>query len=153
MASDAHAHPFDLRKLEGDSPRSRERIAIAASAWNLEEWKYHRSLADQRLLEGGAPLVLCFAVHPQLPAAEGASVRQSLETLEQLVEGHRINAVGEAGFDLYDQTFKATLDQQVRLFNAQLALAHKARLPMVLHVRKAWTRFLPCPGSFRLFLR
>lgn len=137
MASDAHAHPFDLRKLEGDSPRSRERIAIAASAWSLEEWEYHRALGDQRVRGGGAPLVLCFAVHPQLPSADGASVRRSLETLEHLVGENKINAVGEAGFDLYDGAFRATEDLQVELFDAQLALARGARLPMVLHVRRA----------------
>jgi TatD DNase family protein len=140
MASDAHAHPFDLRKLEGDAPRSRDRIAIAASAWSAEEWEYHRTLAEQRVRRGGAALVLCFAVHPQLPASDGASVPQSLETLEQLVGENKINAVGEAGFDLYDGVFRATEDLQVELFNAQLSLARKAQLPMVLHVRKAMDR-------------
>jgi len=137
MASDAHAHPFDLRKLEGEPPRSREGIAIAASAWSAEEWEYHRALRDQRTRGGGPPLVLCFAVHPQLPATDGSAVQRSLETLEQLVAEHEISAVGEAGFDLYDGTFRTTEDLQVRLFKAQLALARRARLPMVLHVRKA----------------
>ena len=137
MASDAHAHPYDLRKLEGDFHRSRERIAIAASAWNAEEWEYHRALGDQRVRGGGAPLVLCFAVHPQLPSADGASVSRSLETLERLVEEEKINAVGEAGFDFYDETFRATKELQVELFDVQLALARRARLPMVLHVRRA----------------
>jgi len=152
MASDAHAHPFDLRKLEGDTPRSRERIAIAASAWNAEAMGVPPDPGGTTGQRGRAPLVLCFAVHPQLPAADGASVQRSLETLEQLVGENKINAVGEAGFDLYDGAFRATEDLQVELFNAQLALARKARLPMVLHVRKAMDHvfaFLAPRGSSR----
>jgi len=152
MASDAHAHPFDLRKLEGDTPRSRERIAIAASAWNAEEWEYHRTLAEQRVSGGGPRWFSVSRCTPSFPPADGASVQRSLETLEQLVGENKINAVGEAGFDLYDGAFRATEDLQVELFNAQLALARKARLPMVLHVRKAMDHvfaFLAPRGSSR----
>ncbi|GAB1481295.1 hypothetical protein MASR2M78_01100 [Treponema sp.] len=42
MASDAHAHPYDLMNLEVDAEQERCAlgIACAASAWNMDEFLF-----------------------------------------------------------------------------------------------------------------
>ena len=63
-----------------------------------------------------------------------------LQILEALLDSHRPVAVGEIGLDY----FVADPDRarQQALFEAQLELARAARLPVILHVRKAHDRVL-----------
>lgn len=135
MASDAHAHPFDLSEFDGEAEHKRKaaRIVCAASAWNAEGFEYNSRAAEIY------PAALCFAVHPQLPAkADGAEqVRRSLGLLDALTREERVDAVGECGFDLFDETFRATEKAQDALFEAHLDTAIRCGLPLVLHVRKA----------------
>ena len=68
-------------------------------------------------------------VHPH-DAAGG------LEGLEQLVETASVVAVGECGLDYhYDHSPRPV---QRAVFAAQVALAHRRRLPLVIHTREAW---------------
>ncbi|MDR2069610.1 MAG: TatD family hydrolase [Spirochaetaceae bacterium] len=152
MLTDAHCHPRELllRFPEAEEERRRLGIACAASAWNREDFICHEALARQ-----GAPgLVCCFGVHPQLPAAEAAerlrpgtegvpprfSAGESLALLETLAREGRLGAIGETGFDLYDQTYRATAARQEELFALHLELAVEKRLPLVLHMRRAMDR-------------
>jgi TatD DNase family protein len=88
---------------------------------------------------------LCFSVHPQLPAARfeagkaaaGQLVRESWESLESLAAEGRLEAVGETGFDLYNQAFRETEALQDELFLAHLEIAGRCGLPLVLHIRRA----------------
>jgi TatD DNase family protein len=146
MLTDAHCHPWDLlaRYPQGEEERQRLGVACAASAWRREEFAYNEALA------GPAP-VLCFGVHPQLPAHEGrgsSSVsawdsgdswesRKSLAFLQTLAAEGRIDAVGEAGFDLYSPPYRETEARQDELFAAQLEIALDRGLPLVLHIRRA----------------
>jgi TatD DNase family protein len=88
-------------------------------------------------------MLLCFAVHPQLPASlkggsEGlGTIRESLATLEVLVEEGRLDAIGETGFDLYDRAFRETEVVQDELFAIHLETALRHGLPLVLHIRRA----------------
>ncbi len=68
-------------------------------------------------------------VHPH-EAAGG------IEGLEGLLGGSGVVAVGEAGLDYhYDHSPRAT---QRDVFAAQIDLAHRYRLPLVVHSRSAW---------------
>ena len=148
MASDAHAHPYDLARLESDAETERRLlgIACAASAWHEEEFLFNERLAAAAVSDGAPPVVLCFGVHPQLPAAKGETdgpnaTAASLAFLRSLVAANRLAAIGEAGFDLFhgpgEDGFRETEPLQDDLFRAQLDLAMGARLPMVLHLRRA----------------
>jgi TatD DNase family protein len=159
MASDAHAHPAGLtiRFPESEDERRRLGVSCAASAWKKQDFVFHEELARQALQDGAPPVVLCFAVHPQLPAAEAqglvaetastghdfprtGSVRESLDTLVELAEQGRLQAIGETGFDLYDAAFRETEAIQEELFLTHLEIAIQRGLPMVLHVRRAMHR-------------
>ncbi|MDR2796529.1 MAG: TatD family hydrolase [Spirochaetaceae bacterium] len=139
MASDAHAHPFDLSKLyEGaEAERVKLNLACAGSAWRMEDFLYNERAALR------FPMALCFAVHPQLPAACGAGrcdpkiIRDSLSHLYQFAAEKRIDAVGETGFDLFSSEFRATEKLQEELFDEHLRAAEKYDLPVVLHLRRA----------------
>jgi TatD DNase family protein len=147
MASDAHAHPGNLLERFPGAEQERRSlgVACAASAWNGEEFALHRELALRARSEGAAPMALCFALHPQLPAspvARGTAAgkgffRPLLELLETLAVSSSLNAVGETGFDLYDRTFRATEAVQDELFAAHLEIALRCALPLVIHARRA----------------
>jgi TatD DNase family protein len=135
MASDAHAHPFDLSKLYDGAEAERQALNIicAASAWGAEDFLYNENAAAI------FPMALCFAVHPQLPArAEGSkNVMRSLSLLYRFAENGRIDAVGETGFDLFNREFRETEKIQDELFEHHLSVALKYDFPLVIHARRA----------------
>jgi TatD DNase family protein len=99
-------------------------------------------------------MVLCFAVHPQLPAAAGGGSGNDapdagLGLLETLAAEDRLDAVGETGFDLFDAAFRETEKEQERLFGAHLSLALRKDLPLVLHIRRAMHKVFACSGELK----
>ncbi|GHV85310.1 hypothetical protein AGMMS50230_09180 [Spirochaetia bacterium] len=145
MASDAHAHPHELmlRFPGAEAERRRLGISCAASAWNGGEFAAHEEMAAAANREEEAPLFLCFAVHPQLPAAQGRTAgsikpyRDELDLLAALAAEGRLAAVGETGFDLFNKTFRETEAVQDELFAAHLETAFCRSLPLVIHARRA----------------
>ncbi|MDR3139903.1 MAG: TatD family hydrolase, partial [Treponema sp.] len=128
--------------------------ACAASSGNRRDFSYHEGLAR----EGRLPLILCFAVHPQLPAAEirpvlserpGFSSRDSLALLNSLATENRLDAVGETGFDLYNDLYRATESVQEKLFAVHLEIALAKGLPLVLHVRRAMHKIFALTGELK----
>jgi TatD DNase family protein len=104
-------------------------------------------------------MALCFAVHPQLPAAEGPRegaggglrglIGESLALLETLAGEGRLRAIGETGFDLYDAAFRSTEGLQEELFLRHLETALRRDLPLVLHIRRAMHRVFAHAGALR----
>jgi TatD DNase family protein len=154
MLTDAHCHPRDLllRFPHGEAERLRLGLVCAASAWNREDVICYEGLVRP----APAPRVIrCFGVHPQLAAAEAAAeagerrggeggtkpprffTGESLALLETLAGEGRLDAIGETGFDLYNQTYRETAARQEELFVLHLELAVKKGLPLVLHIRRA----------------
>jgi TatD DNase family protein len=68
--------------------------------------------------------------HPLLPTP-------LIELLEELAQQNRLAAIGETGFDLYNEKFKETEKIQDELFAIHLEAALRYDLPLVLHVRRA----------------
>ena len=144
--TDAHCHPRDLLEYLADAEEERRKAGVvaAASSWNAEEFEYHEGLARKAREEGAPPLFLCFALHPQLAAGEGGfSFSAGLELLRSLALEKRLDAVGETGFDLYNERFRAGEKLQDELFAGHLEVAVKHNLPLVLHVRRAMHKVFP----------
>jgi TatD DNase family protein len=139
MATDAHCHPYYLGQQypEAEADRRRHGVMCAASAWNRDDFLHNESLSKAAQQNNAPHIVLCFGVHPQLPAAVTPDTRDFLSYLETLSRTGRINAVGEIGFDLYNDDFRKTETLQDELFAVQLEFAIAGSLPVVLHVRKA----------------
>lgn len=55
------------------------------------------------------------------------------EAIEKLAEEDVVRAIGETGLDFYRDN--ATEESQIRAFEAQIGIARRARLPLVIHVR------------------
>jgi TatD DNase family protein len=127
-----------------EQERRRLAVSAAASACDLEEFTHNEKLAHNATAENATPLLLCFGVHPQLPAVKIANggrftendLNDKLETLRNLAVESKLSAVGECGFDFYNAAFKETEKTQDALFAAHLEIAINYGLPVVLHVRR-----------------
>lgn len=139
MPSDAHCHPFDMLTSQPHAEANRRALdlVVAASSWNASEFSYHEALAKEAIHNGGPLMALCFGVHPQLPLAKPDAVNASLDTLYQSAETGLLSAIGEVGFDFFDEPFRATEFRQEELFHLQLNLAIVKGLPLILHLRRA----------------
>jgi TatD DNase family protein len=73
------------------------------------------------------------------PNDAGDASDEVLAALDDLAGSPRVVAVGETGLDRYRDT--ATPEQQDRAFRAQLAIARRHDLAVVVHCRDAWD---PC---------
>jgi len=153
VLTDVHCHPFDLSPLFPQMEQERRRLGVyaAASACDMEEFTYNETLSHNAAAENAAPLLLCFGVHPQLPAVKkengspftDSELTGSLETLQNLASAGKIAALGEFGFDLYNAAFKETEKTQDILFETHLEIAIHYNLPIVLHVRRAMHKIFP----------
>jgi TatD DNase family protein len=130
--TDAHCHPSALSEVypQAEDERRFLKLSIAASASSPEDFAYNETIRDERV-------ALCFAVHPQLAAAVESDLRDMLPYLFDLAASGKLDAVGETGFDLFNDEYKACEAIQDRLFEAHLETALRNDLPLVLHVRKA----------------
>jgi TatD DNase family protein len=141
MLTDAHCHPRDLEGFFPAAEEERRRLGVccAASATDPEDFEYHEGLARRAREAGAAPILNCFAVHPQLPAVRPApeGFPELLAALDSFAAAGRLDAVGETGFDLYNAAFRETGPLQEDLFRVHLETARRFDLPVVLHIRRA----------------
>ena len=80
-------------------------------------------------------IFLSYGLHPQ--SAGQINVDENAALLEQLLQQNKLNAIGEAGFDYFNEEFKAAATTQEKMFNLQLDLAQQYNIPIVVHCRKA----------------
>jgi TatD DNase family protein len=68
MLCDAHCHPYDLLSHlpEAENERQQLNVICAASSSNPEEFEYNEQLSLQAKESGAAPILLCYAIHPQM---------------------------------------------------------------------------------------
>ena len=149
--TDAHCHPWDLLEhlAAAEAERRETGTACAASSWNLEQFEYHEGLAKKAREEAAPPLFCCFALHPQLSAGRDFSPSSGIELLQSLAAEGRLDAVGETGFDLYDERYRAGEKLQDEMFTCHLETARKYDLPLVLHVRRALHKIFPFCGELK----
>ena len=79
-------------------------------------------------------------IHPMYVAQAGASALAQLEAaLHAQAHDPHLLAVGEAGLDFFLPQLRTDplRQQQIAVFEAQIRLAKKQRLPLVLHVRQS----------------
>ena len=80
-------------------------------------------------------MYLSYGLHPQ--SAGHIDVKANADFLENLLQQHKLHAIGEAGFDCFNEEFRAQTAIQEEMFNIQLALATQYNMPLVIHCRKA----------------
>lgn len=125
---DAHIHPYDL---VGKAQRAFDpglTAFLCASSHTMEELVFHRRLSGTL---APATMLCSFGIHPQEPDDT------ALEVLDRAIELGMVDAIGECGFDLYNPAFRASLDAQILVWNAQVERSLRHGLPLVIHSRKA----------------
>jgi len=78
----------------------------------------------------------CFPMIGIHPCSVNENWQQELEEYKELLSTHKMYAIGEIGIDLYWD--KSTSDIQKQAFEAQILLAKKEKLPIVIHAREAF---------------
>jgi len=152
MLTDAHCHPADLAEHFPAAEDQRRQLGVmcAASATCTEEFNYCERLSREAQTANAAPLLPCFAVHPQLPAMNQLTIfNEPLTMLEALAAQGRLAAVGETGFDLYNAAFRETEKTQDELFAAHLEIALRHNLPLVIHARRAMHKIFACSAALK----
>lgn len=136
--SDAHFHLPFCGSFSGFSSIPYFGATCAHSREELEEQE-ERAAA---IRPSGSVLVLGFGIHPQLAAGfkSEADIVPYAEYMETLLAAHRIQAVGEAGFDFFTKEYKEGASFQEEAWDAELALAASYGVPVVIHCRKAMDR-------------
>jgi len=76
-------------------------------------------------------VLFSFGIHPQNPVTDEA------DFLYRLLETKCIQAIGECGFDLFNNAYKQTVPDQRRVWDMQIQWAQAFQLPIVIHCRKA----------------
>lgn len=134
---DTHCH-LDVPRFEPDRPDVLARAwaagltgvvvpAIGPDAWEaLLEWPRR----DPRVQVG-------LGIHPQLlPSLPAADDEQHLARLDALLTRGGAIAVGECGLDGPSEA-GAPMERQLRVLHAHFQLAHKHRLPLLVHCYRA----------------
>ena len=132
MISDSHLH---LKQLLEVLPESADFIKENdffgfCSCRKTSEVEFVENFITENPGTAGK-LKITFGIHPQAPD------EKELKTLEKLITENRIAAVGEIGLDRFSEEFSKTFELQKKLFMAQLKIAETAKLPVILHIRKA----------------
>lgn len=133
MFVDAHNHVLDYLEEVGKADAflypSTFSISFCASSNESERFLKQKEICDS--LPSGIKAYYSFGIHPQAPSTN------ELQFLEELLKKNKIIAIGECGFDLFDEAYKATFHLQKEVWEAQLELSLKYQVPMLIHCRKA----------------
>lgn len=142
---DTHCH-LDVKAFDSDRDAviARARAAgvgqIVVPAVDAAHWEGLVGLCRSR--PGLYPALGMHPVYLQRHSSE------HLHALAAVVEKYQPVAVGEIGLDFYIED--ADRQAQRALFEAQLAIANDARLPVILHVRKAHDETLKLLRRYRV---
>ena len=114
---DAHFHLADCIYdgiIKDEFPQD---IAACACAHSIEEWE----TGEKFLAKAAMQIFLSYGLHPQ--SAGYIDIKTNADFLEQLLQNKKLSAIGEAGFDYFNDEFKAAAGLQEEMFNIQLDLA------------------------------
>jgi TatD DNase family protein len=129
MYCDAHIHIADIDKWTPFNGNS----AVCSCFHSIDEW--NRSLSV--IVPQNFCLIRSFGIHPQNP---DIGLIDFLLNLCKHREQTGIQAVGEAGFDLFREEYKQTIESQETVWLAQIDAAQSYNLPLIVHCRHALDR-------------
>lgn len=131
---DSHAHIY-AEQFKNDRDEALAR-ALAAGVEKIYMPNIDHSSIDVMLETEAKHPAQCVSMMGLHPTSVNKDFEKELYLVEDWLNKRRFAAVGECGIDLYwDQTF---LPQQQEALKAQVALAKKHQLPIVLHTRDSF---------------
>jgi TatD DNase family protein len=143
---DTHCH-LDAAEFDADRAQVHQHTRAAGVSHCVIPAVHAANFDSVRTLAHAQGDVYALGIHPLYTAQATA---QDLEQLDHALQQHhddpRLVAVGEIGLDGFvpSLTTPTAWEQQQRFYTAQLALAHKHGLPVILHVRKSADQLLKC---------
>jgi TatD DNase family protein len=142
---DCHNHLADSRLWPQTESLCREAAEAGVTvmlvvAAQVGDWARLSQLATAC---GTLQISRAYGVHPWYAEQWTTAVEQELDSL--LRSGVAV-AVGECGLDF--QHGRENAEQQMSVLRTQLRLAEIHRLPVILHVRKAWPEMLQMLGEY-----
>ena len=147
---DAHFHLADCVYDDIPLPGNDIEWYACTCSHSKEEWEITERFTALRQAQGvvrfanlpsflrklaGQQIYLSYGLHPQ--SAGHINVEENAAFLEQLLQQNKLNAIGEAGFDYFNEEFRKQAATQEEMFNMQLDLAIQYNLPLIVHCRKA----------------
>ncbi len=124
--SDAHIH---ITQIPNWKPVTENGISspVCACAHSPDEWQELSTFA-QKIKQ---PIIISFGIHPQNPNTS------YIQKMEEMIKLKLCNCIGEAGFDLFTDEYKLTIENQTEVWNAQLEFCQTYNLPLIIHCRHA----------------
>jgi TatD DNase family protein len=128
--SDAHFH------LVYSAPLKQFSVPYYAvtCAHDKDEFEAQKKLISAYDCRKDCMILNSFGMHPQMPLIGNA------DFMEDLLREKQIQAIGEAGFDLFTKELKADIARQEQAWRIQTALAAQYKVPLVVHCRKGMDR-------------
>ena len=137
---DSHAH-YNDRRFEEEFDGGGRGALLRAHAAGVERFcnvgsSVQTSEESVRLAEEFDFVVAAVGIHPsdaqEIPPSQ---VERSLARIEEMTKHERVRAVGEIGFDYHWEPVDKACQRY--FFEAQLEIARRASLPVVIHSRDA----------------
>ena len=104
-------------------------VSFCASSNERERFLKQKQLCT--LLQKNITPYYSFGIHPQ------KAEKSELDFLEKLLCKKEIACIGECGFDLFNDEYRASLEDQKDVWNIQVELAIKYGVPLIIHCRSA----------------
>ncbi len=120
-----HCEPPDREVVERAHAAGVRRIATVG----IDDDSIDRALATAREFDD------VFAIVGRHPHEAGGFDDRDVETIERAAADDRVRAIGETGLDYFRDL--SLRDEQRRAFEAQIDLARRLDLPVVIHTREA----------------
>lgn len=133
MITDVHIH---LRQICDLNPKSVEYIlntdySAIVSCHSIEDFEFAEKIKNLKDKNKGS-VYISYGVHPF------SLEYYQLKLLEKFVAEKKLDAIGEIGLDKFSHEQKQSFSKQVEFFEVQLDIARKAKLPVILHIRKSF---------------
>jgi TatD DNase family protein len=143
--TDTHAHLY-LPEFDNDRNLVIEN-AISAGVMKILLPNIDSSSIENMNRTASAYPDVCYSMMGLHPTSVKENYKSELSIVESEIEKGRYIGVGEIGIDLYWD--KSNLSKQTESFRAQLDLALKHDLPVVIHARESFTEILSILKDYR----